>query len=152
MGSVNRVILVGNIGRDAQVRFTPGGDRAVANFSVATSEFRGGGGGERQERTEWHNVDLWGKPDRITKLGGWLLKGKQVYVEGKIQTDEYTDKDGVKRKSVKISADKVEFVGGRGGDSGGEGGGSYGGSRRDSYDGGEQAPPVDEFGADDIPF
>lgn len=83
MGSVNKVILVGNLGRDADVRFTPGG-AAVAKFSVATTEVWNDKSGQRQERTEWHNVDLWGK--QAETLKEYLTKGKQVFVEGRLQT------------------------------------------------------------------
>ena len=99
MGSVNKVILVGNLGRDAELRYTPGG-AAVAKFSLATTEVWNDKVGQRQERTEWHNIDLWGK--QAESLNEYLRKGKQVYVEGRLQTDEYTDKDGNKRKSTKV--------------------------------------------------
>ena len=95
MGSVNKVILVGNLGRDAELRYTPGG-AAVSKFSVATTEVWNDKAGQRQERTEWHNIDLWGK--QAETLSEYLVKGKQVYVEGRLQTDEYTDKDGVEAK------------------------------------------------------
>ena len=150
MGSVNKVILVGNLGRDAELRFTPGG-APVAKFSIATTEVWNDKQGQRQERTEWHNVDLWGKP--AESLKEYLVKGKQVYVEGRIQTDEYTDKDGIKRKSTKVRCDKVVLLGsgaGRGGgmsrSSGGEE--SMGGhAPAPSHDGSDQ-PLTD----DDIPF
>ena len=83
MGSVNKVILVGNLGRDAEVRYTPGG-AAVAKFSLATTEVWNDKGGQRQERTEWHNIDLWGK--QAENLSEYLQKGKQVFVEGRIQS------------------------------------------------------------------
>jgi single-strand DNA-binding protein len=150
MGSVNKVILVGNLGRDAELRFTPGG-APVAKFSIATTEVWNDKAGQRQERTEWHNVDLWGKP--AESLKEYLVKGKQVYVEGRIQTDEYTDKDGIKRKSTKVRCDKVVLLGSGGGrgagmsrSSGGEEGmGSH--APGPSHDGADQ-PLTD----DDIPF
>jgi len=111
MGSVNKVILVGNLGRDAELRYTPSG-AAVAKFSLATTEVWNDKSGQRQERTEWHNIDLWGKP--AESLSEYLTKGKQVYVEGRLQTDEYTDKEGAKRKSTKIRCDKVVLLGGGG--------------------------------------
>jgi single-strand DNA-binding protein len=112
MGSVNKVILVGNLGRDAELRYTPGG-AAVAKFSIATTEMWNDKAGQRQERTEWHNIDLWGK--QAETLSEYLVKGKQVYVEGRLQTDEYTDKEGVKRKSTKVRCDRVVLLGGGGG-------------------------------------
>lgn len=146
MGSVNKVILVGNLGRDAEVRYTPGG-AAVCRFSIATTEVWNDKGGQRQERTEWHNIDLWGK--QAESLSEYLVKGKQVYIEGRLQTDEYTDKDGVKRKATKVRCDRVTLLGG-GGDR------NSGGGRRDDGGGGRPArteepsdPPLTE---DDIPF
>jgi single-strand DNA-binding protein len=112
MGSVNKVILVGNLGRDAELRYTPGGS-AVSKFSIATTEVWNDKSGQRQERTEWHNIDLWGK--QAESLSEYLVKGKQVYVEGRLQTDEYTDKDGNKRKSTKVRCDRVVLLGGGGG-------------------------------------
>lgn len=111
MGSVNKVILVGNLGRDAELRYTPGG-AAVSKFSIATTEVWTDKSGQRQERTEWHNIDLWGK--QAESLSEYLVKGKQVYVEGRLQTDEYTDKEGVKRKSTKVRCDRVVLLGGGG--------------------------------------
>jgi len=114
MGSVNKVILVGNLGRDAELRYTPGG-AAVAKFSLATTETWNDKSGQKQERTEWHNIDIWGK--QAETLTEYLRKGKQVYVEGRLQTDEYTDKEGIKRKSIRVRCDRVVLLsgGGRGG-------------------------------------
>src|SRR5881397_3377301 len=112
MGSVNKVILVGNLGRDAELRYTPGG-AAVAKFSLATTETWNDKSGQKQERTEWHNIDIWGK--QAETLTEYLRKGKQVYVEGRLQTDEYTDKEGVKRKSTKVRCDRVVPPGSGGG-------------------------------------
>lgn len=141
MGSVNKVIVVGNLGRDAEVRYTPGG-AAVSRFSVATTEVWNDKSGQRQERTEWHNVDLWGK--MAESLSEYLVKGKQVYVEGRLQTDEYTDKEGQKRKSTKVRADRVVLLGGGGGGrSSRAGGGGQSGGGEDLSE-----PLTDE----DIPF
>src|SRR5215831_3233547 len=148
MGSVNKVILVGNLGRDAELRYTPGG-AAVAKFSVATTEVWNDKGGQRQERTEWHNIDLWGK--QAETLSEYLVKGKQVYVEGRLQTDEYTDKEGTKRKSTKVRCDKVVLLGGGGG---GRNQSMDRGSSSDSMGGGHApAPDMSEpLTDDDIPF
>ena len=91
MGSVNKVILVGNLGRDAEVRYTPGG-AAVASFSMATTEVWNDKEGQRQEQTEWHRISLWGK--QAESLTQYLVKGKQVYVEGRLQTRKWQDKEG----------------------------------------------------------
>ena len=148
MGSVNKVILVGNLGRDAEVRYTPGG-AAVAKFSIATTEVWNDKAGQRQERTEWHNIDLWGK--QAESLSEYLVKGKQVYVEGRLQTDEYTDKEGQKKKSTKVRCERVVLLGGGGRGSGGSsertdrstGGGGTSASHDDTSE-----PLTD----DDIPF
>ena len=149
MGSVNKVILVGNLGRDAELRYTPGG-AAVAKFSLATTETWNDKSGQKQERTEWHNIDIWGK--QAETLTEYLRKGKQVYVEGRLQTDEYTDKEGVKRKSTKVRGDRIVLLGGGGGRGGG--GGSY------ARDESSHAPvpaaageaPSEPLTDDDIPF
>jgi len=149
MGSVNKVILVGNLGRDAELRYTPGG-AAVAKFSIATTEVWNDKGGQRQERTEWHNIDLWGK--QAESLSEYLVKGKQVYVEGRLQTDEYTDKEGVKRKSTKVRCDRVVLLGG----GGGGGRSSYSRGADEGMAGapaGTPSPDVSEpLTDDDIPF
>jgi single-strand DNA-binding protein len=145
MGSVNKVILVGNLGRDAELRYTPGG-AAVAKFSVATTEVWNDKSGQRQERTEWHNIDLWGK--QAESLSEYLVKGKQVYVEGRLQTDEYTDKEGNKRKTTRVRCDKVVLLG--------SGGGRGAGTSRSSGgdDMGSHAPEAvsEPLTDDDIPF
>ena len=146
MGSVNKVILVGNLGRDAEVRYTPGG-AAVSKFSIATTEVWNDKSGQRQERTEWHTIDLWGK--QAESLSEYLLKGKQVYIEGRLQTDEYTDKEGIKRKSTKVRCDKLVLLGGGGG------GGGRGPSmdRGDSMGSSSSGPEMSEaLTDDDIPF
>jgi single-strand DNA-binding protein len=147
MGSVNKVILVGNLGRDAELRYTPAG-AAVAKFSMATTEKWTDKSGGSQERTEWHNIDLWGK--QAETLTEYLRKGKQVYVEGRLQTDEYTDKEGIKRKSTKVRCDRVVLLGGgpraAGVDRGGE---SAGGHAPGPAAAPESSEPLTE---DDIPF
>ena len=94
MGSVNKVILVGNLGRDAELRYTPGG-AAVATLNLATTEVWNDKQGQRQEKTEWHRCVLWGK--QAESLQEYLVKGKQIYVEGRLQTRQWDDKDGNKR-------------------------------------------------------
>ena len=106
--SVNRLILVGNLGKDPEVRFTPNG-RAVAHFPLATSEVWNDSGGQRQERTEWHNVVVWGK--QAEACGQYLAKGRQVYVEGAIRTRQYDDKDHVRRYITEVIAQRVQFLG-----------------------------------------
>jgi single-strand DNA-binding protein len=148
MGSVNKVILVGNLGRDAELRYTPGG-AAVSKFSLATTETWNDKSGQKQERTEWHNIDIWGK--QAETLTEYLRKGKQVYVEGRLQTDEYTDKEGIKRKSTKIRGDRIVLLGG-GGRGAGAGAGGY--AREESA--ASHAPaaeaPSEPLTDDDIPF
>ncbi len=109
MGSVNKVILVGNLGRDAELRYTPGG-AAVATLNMATTEVWNDKGGQRQEKTEWHRVVLWGKS--AESLAEYLTKGKQIYIEGRLQTRQWDDKDGNKRYTTEIVARDVRFLGG----------------------------------------
>src|SRR5512145_237928 len=120
MGSVNKVILVGNLGRDAELRYTPGG-AAVATINMATTEVWNDKGGQRQEKTEWHRVVLWGKS--AESLAEYLTKGKQIYVEGRLQTRQWDDKDGNKRYTTEVRSDRLVLL-----SSGGNGGG--GGRRR----------------------
>ena len=116
MGSVNKVILVGNLGRDAELRYTPGG-AAVATLNMATTEVWNDKAGQRQEKTEWHRVVLWGKS--AESLTEYLTKGKQIYVEGRLQTRQWDDKDGNKRYTTEIRGDRVVLLGGGGGGAGG---------------------------------
>lgn len=109
-GGVNKVILVGNLGADPEVRFTQGGG-AVANFRMATSEQWTDKGGQKKERTEWHRIVVWGKLAEL--CGEYLKKGAQAYVEGKIQTREW-EKEGVKQFTTEVVAQAVTFIGGRG--------------------------------------
>ncbi len=108
MASVNKVILVGNLGRDPEVRYTPGGT-PVANFTLATNERWTDPAGEKKERTEWHRVVVWGKQAEVA--GEYLRKGRQVYVEGSIQTREWTDRDGNKRTTTEIRAQRIQLLG-----------------------------------------
>ena len=113
--SVNKAILVGNLGRDPEVRFT-GGGKAVAKFPIATSEVWNDAEGSRQERTEWHNIVVWGK--QAESCGQYLQKGRQVYIEGSIRTRSYDDKEGNKRYITEVHAQRVQFLGGGGGGAG----------------------------------
>jgi single-strand DNA-binding protein len=115
MGSVNKVILVGNLGRDAELRYTPGG-AAVATINMATTEVWNDKGGQRQEKTEWHRVVLWGKT--AESLNEYLTKGKQIYVEGRLQTRKWQDKDGQDKYTTEIRGDRVVLLGGGGGGGG----------------------------------
>lgn len=143
--SVNKVILVGNLGKDPEVRFTNTGS-AVANFSIATSEVWNDRDGKRQERTEWHNIVVWGK--QAEHCGQYLAKGRQVYVEGSIRTRSYDDKSGNKRYVTEVVAQRVQFLGGGGGTRLAQQ--ADGGHADDTGMGGTPAgqPPGD----DDIPF
>jgi len=121
MAGVNKVILIGNLGRDPELRYTQSG-QAVANFSLATSEsWKDKNSGERKESTEWHRITTWGKTAELASQ--YLSKGRTVYVEGRLQTREYEDKDGIKRKVTEVVASNVTFLGGQRGDGGGQGGG-----------------------------
>jgi single-strand DNA-binding protein len=156
--SVNKVILVGRLGRDPETRYT-GGGQAVANFSVATDETYKDKNGERQKRTEWHKIVVWGKQAEIAQQ--YLKKGSLIFIEGRIQSREWQDKEGQKRTSFEIVASNFRMLGGRGDNAGGGGGGrsapddveshapaddSYGGG------GGGHAPSGPEISDEDIPF
>ena len=145
MGSVNKVILVGNLGRDAELRYTPGG-AAVATLNLATTEVWNDKNQQRQEKTEWHRVVLWGK--QAESLQEYLTKGKQIYVEGRLQTRQWDDKDGNKRYTTEIKADRITLLGGGGG---GRGGGMAERSTS-SHTGGMDEPPMEPITDDDIPF
>src|SRR4051794_31758580 len=133
MGSVNKVILVGNLGRDAELRYTPGG-APVATLNLATTEvWNDKTSGQKQEKTEWHRIVLWGKSAEA--LSEYLTKGKQIYVEGRLQTRKWQDKDGVEKYTTEIRSDKIVLLGGGGGGGGAGGradappGGGGGGGR-----------------------
>jgi single-strand DNA-binding protein len=155
MGSVNKVILVGNLGRDAELRYTPGG-AAVATLNMATTEVWNDKAGQRQEKTEWHRVVLWGKS--AESLSEYLVKGKQIYVEGRLQTRQWDDKDGNKRYTTEIRGDRIVLLSGGGG--GGMGAGRSAQSRGAGTGAASGGPehlepmgePVTELTDDDIPF
>jgi single-strand DNA-binding protein len=145
--SVNKVLLIGNLGKDPEVRFTPTG-RAVARFPLATSEVWNDQDGQRQERTEWHNIVVWGK--QAETCGQYLAKGRQVYIEGGIRTRQYDDKEGHKRWFTEIIAQRVQFLGARGGGDSARGGGD---SARGGADAPDETPPGPASAEDDdIPF
>ena len=167
MASVNKVILLGNLGRDPETRYTTGGD-AVTNLRIATTEQWKDKSGEKQEKTEWHSVVLFGRQAEIA--GEYLKKGRSVYIEGRLQTRKYTDKEGVEKYSTEIVGDRMQLLGSGRDSSGGEsdfssgppttggrregggapkgGGGASGGG---SSGGGGAKKNVDDFD-DDIPF
>lgn len=159
MGSVNKVILIGNLGGDPELKYTPS-SRALCNLRVATTDVFKDKGGQRQERTEWHRVTVWG--DQAENCSKYLAKGRSVYIEGRLQTRSY-DKDGQRHYATDIVADRVVFLGG------GQGGGARGGRSDDesfnqdpgrpaSSGGGRRAPAPDPDpdssppSDDDIPF
>ncbi|MGN6706944.1 MAG: single-stranded DNA-binding protein [Rhodanobacter sp.] len=166
---VNKVILVGNLGADPEMRHT-GSGTAICSFNLATSEsWTDKQSGEKQERTEWHRVKIFGRLAEIA--GEYLKKGRQVYIEGSLRTDKYTDKQGIERYSTDIIANEMQMLGGpgEGGAGGGgyqrerpqggprQGGGSYGGQSRGNDDRGSSRPsspaPADNgFTDDEIPF
>lgn len=114
MASVNKVILIGNLGRDPEVRYLPSGD-AVTNINIATTEVWRDKSGEKQEQTEWHRVALFGKTAEIA--GEYLKKGSPVYIEGRLQTRKWTDKEGQERTTTEIRADRMQMLGSRSGGS-----------------------------------
>ncbi len=111
MSSLNKVMLIGNLGRDPEVRYTQNGT-AVANFTMATTDRWTDGSGERKEKTEWHRIVVWAKQAEI--VGEYLKKGRQVYVEGSLQTREWTDREGQKRYTTEVKALRVQMLGSRG--------------------------------------
>jgi single-strand DNA-binding protein len=159
---VNKVILVGNLGKDPEVRYTAGG-QGVANLRIATSRsWTDKQSGQRKEETEWHDVEVWGK--QAEQCGEYLAKGRQVYVEGRLKTDKWQDKQsGQERSKVKVVADTVRFLGGRGAGGGGGGRGGSGGPGPseeppggfEDHGGDVGGPPSGGGGGggpDDIPF
>jgi len=165
MASVNKVILLGNLGRDPETRYTTGGD-AVTNLRIATTETWKDKSGEKQEKTEWHSVVLFGRQAEIA--GEYLKKGRSVYIEGRLQTRKYTDKEGVEKYSTEIVGDRMQLLGsgrdasaGAGGAGGGDaefssgpatrGGGREAGGGAPKSGGAPAKKNVDDFD-DDIPF
>ena len=160
---VNKVILVGNLGNDPEVKYTQGG-MAVTTLSLATTSVRKDRDGNQIEKTEWHRVKLFGKLGEIA--GEYLKKGRQVYIEGSIRYDKFTGQDGVEKYFTDIVADEMQMLGGgaEGGGGGGGGGANRGGGDRPSRPAPRQdaprreAPPAksndfgDDFADDDIPF
>ncbi|MBN1957409.1 MAG: single-stranded DNA-binding protein [Desulfuromonadales bacterium] len=159
--SVNKVILVGNLGKDPELRYTPSGT-AVATFSLATTERYKDRDGNRQEKTEWHNIVAWRQLAEI--CGKFLHKGKQVYIEGKIQTRSYDDRDGNKRYITEIVVDQMQMLGSRDDSQGGgygsgqsynQGGQDYRPASQDKRGGAKQESDFEDpvFNPDDeIPF
>jgi single-strand DNA-binding protein len=148
MSGVNKVIIVGRLGKDPEVRYTPDGT-AVAKFSVATSEeWKDKGTGEKKERTEWHRVVAWRRLGEI--CGEYLAKGREVYVEGRLQTSSW-EKDGVTRYSTEVIATTVQFLGGRDGGGRAPGQGQSQGQGQVA-DQGYPEPPMPDTQDDDIPF
>jgi single-strand DNA-binding protein len=140
MAGINKVILIGNLGKDPELRYTPAG-QAVASFSLATSEKWKDKSGVVQDKTEWHNIILWGRQAELAKE--YLAKGRQVYLEGRIQTRSWDDKDGNKRYTTEIVVQRMQFLGGR-----------EQGDRVPQADVPSEAPPVSDLGAEDedLPF
>jgi single-strand DNA-binding protein len=151
MASVNKVILIGNVGRDPEIRFTQSGE-PIANFTLATNEVWNDKSGQKQERTEWHRVEVFGKTAQVVR--DYVTKGRPVYIEGSIRYEEWTDKDGNKRNTTRIRVSgpgsRLVLLGGRGEGGGGGGPRSSGGSSEPhaSPEGGEEFQASD----DDVPF
>ena len=159
---VNKVILVGNLGNDPEMKYTQGG-MAICSLSLATTSVRKDKDGNQQERTEWHRVKLFGKLGEIA--GEYLKKGRQVYIEGSIRYDKFTGQDGVEKYFTDIVADEMQMLGGGGAEGGGGGGGGGGRSERPSRPAARQDAPQrrepapaksnefdSDFSDDDIPF
>jgi len=150
MASVNKAIIIGNLGKDPEMRYMPSGD-AICNFSLATTDSWKDKNGEKQEKTEWHRISMFGKLAEIA--GEYLKKGSQVYVEGRIQTRKWTNKEGQDQYTTEIVADKMQMLGGRSGGGGNsfevveKPSSSAGGAKQAAKSGGD----FDNF-EDDIPF
>ena len=140
---MNKIIVIGNVGRDPEMRYTPNG-QAVTSFSVASNRRYRGGDGEQREETEWFNVSAFGRLSEICNQ--YLTRGQQVYIEGRLRGRSYSDRDGQPRYSLEVMLTEMQMLGRRG-DSEGGGGYSGGGGRGG---GGSEEPPWDE--SDDLPF
>src|SRR5437588_7407062 len=156
MASVNKVILVGNLGRDPETRYTTGGD-AVTNIRLATTDTWKDKNGEKQERTEWHTIVFFGRQAEIA--GEYLKKGKQVYIEGRLQTRKWQDKEGQDRYTTEIVADRMQMLGSREGSGEPRGESSFGQKSAEPKAAAAAAPgaakkPAGKFDdmEDDIPF
>ncbi|MBU6376566.1 MAG: single-stranded DNA-binding protein [Bdellovibrionales bacterium] len=147
--SVNKVILIGRLGQNPEVRHTPSGS-SVANFSLATNESWTDKQGQKQERTEWHRVVVWGKLADL--CGQYLVKGRQVFIEGKLQTRQWQDKDGQTKYTTEVLAQTVQFLGGNAQQGAGAGNpaNNFGGNAPTTMDTSGMAEP--SFTEDDIPF
>ena len=146
MSGVNKVILIGNLGGDPTVRYTPQGT-AVANFNIATTERFTNKSGEKEERTEWHRIVAWGKLAEICQQ--YLKKGKQVYVEGRLQTRQWEDQQGQKRQTTEVVANNMQMLGRAGESSGDFGGGSQDFSPEPAA---QPTPAGHTADDDDLPF
>jgi len=146
MASINKVILIGRLGRDPEIRYTPNGD-AVANFSIATSEnWKDKNTGEKKEKTEWHRLVAFRRLAEI--IGEYLTKGSQIYIEGKLQTREWDDKEGVKRYTTEIVVNQMQMLGGKN-DSGSD---NYSRHSNQNQYSQKQSQSLNEPENDDIPF
>ena len=145
MASVNKAIIIGNLGRDPEVRYTQGG-QAMTRFTVATTDTWTDRDNGRQERTEWHNIVVWGK--QAETCGQYLSKGRQVYIEGRIQTRKFEDREGKERYFTEINAQQVTFLGSRDGGSARSGQSFDDGPSGGFDDAGAGSVPPD----DDVPF
>ncbi|HUI92973.1 MAG TPA: single-stranded DNA-binding protein [Chitinivibrionales bacterium] len=149
MAGVNKAILIGNLGKDPELKYLPSG-QAVANFPLATTERRTDKNGQRQERTEWHNIVVYGKTAEV--VNQYLKKGRSAYIEGRITTRSWDDKDGNKRYKTEIIANTVQFLGGPGG-AGQQEPSATPDVVADSSGDGDAAPAAGPAGAsDDLPF
>jgi single-strand DNA-binding protein len=146
-GSVNKAIILGNLGADPEIRTTSGGQN-VANFRIATNRTFTDRSGQRQEQTEWHNIVVWGRLAEIAEQ--YLKKGDSVFIEGRIQTRSWEDQSGQQRWTTEIVAQEMTMLGGAGGGQGGGGGGSRRGSRPAPEE--ETGPEAVSEGEDDVPF
>ncbi|HEC24522.1 MAG TPA: single-stranded DNA-binding protein [bacterium] len=142
MGSLNKALLIGNLGKDPELRYTPDG-LAILSFSIATTEYFNDKSGSKTERTTWHNITVFGKMGQ--SIANYLTKGKQVFIEGKIRNSSYDDKEGIKRYKTDIVASNIVLLGAKGG--GGDNG--YTAQKKNTEN---DFNPADKQEDDDIPF